>query len=83
MGMRRTLARVVALALASLAPVAAGAGAPLNVLFIAVDDLRTDLGCYNDDDAVTPHLDRQSDRVRLKHATACDRAVFIALRRTG
>ena len=28
-----------------------------NVLFIAVDDLRPELGCYGSDVAVTPHLD--------------------------
>jgi len=33
-------------------------GQPLNVLFIAVDDLRTELGCYGVEYAQTPRLDR-------------------------
>ena len=42
---------------------------PLNVLFIASDDLTSSLGCYGDPIAVTPHLDRLSDMgVRFDNA---------------
>ena len=34
------------------------AGEKLNVLFIAVDDLRPELGCYESPIAKTPHLDQ-------------------------
>ena len=31
---------------------------PMNVLFIVVDDLRPELGCYGVDEVVSPHIDR-------------------------
>lgn len=45
------------LAVAHLPAFAETAARP-NVLFIAVDDLRTNLGCYGDPIAITPNLDR-------------------------
>lgn len=33
-------------------------GAPRNVLFVVVDDLNTDLGCYGAKQVHTPHIDR-------------------------
>ncbi|MEX0717828.1 MAG: sulfatase [Planctomycetaceae bacterium] len=42
---------------------------PLNVLFIVVDDLRSDLGCYGHPFVKTPHLDRLAKRgVRFERA---------------
>jgi iduronate 2-sulfatase len=39
-----------------------GAGAvsakPMNVLFIAIDDLRPEIGCYGNDEVKTPNIDR-------------------------
>lgn len=37
---------------------------PLNVLFIAVDDLRPQLGCYGHSEMVTPSLDRLAGQSR-------------------
>jgi len=43
--------------LIALATTAFAAGKP-NVLFIAIDDLRPELGCYGSPSAKTPHIDR-------------------------
>ncbi len=40
-----------------------------NVLFIVADDLRTDLACYGEEEAITPHLDRLA-----RHGVRFDRA---------
>ena len=36
-----------------------------NILFICADDLRMNLGCYGDEIAVTPHLDRLAKESRV------------------
>ena len=39
--------------------------APPNVLFIAVDDLRPDLGCYGEGHMITPHMDTLASQGRM------------------
>ena len=46
-----------------------------NVLFIAVDDLRPALGCFGDRVAVTPHIDRLSERGTVFTKAYCQLAV--------
>lgn len=46
-----------------------------NVLFIAVDDLRPELGCYGANYMKTPHIDRLAERGVLFSRAYCQQAV--------
>jgi len=46
-----------------------------NVLFIAVDDLRVELGCYGNTPAITPHIDRLAKRGTLFLRAYCQQAL--------
>ena len=47
----------------------------LNVLFIAVDDLRPALGCYEDPIAITPNIDRLAAQGTVFRHAYCQQAV--------
>ena len=46
-----------------------------NILFIAVDDLRPAMGCYGDQVAITPNMDRLADNGLLFNQAYCQVAV--------
>ncbi len=46
-----------------------------NVLFIAVDDLRPELGCYGSEIAVTPNLDKLASQGLLFERAYCQQAI--------
>ena len=70
---RRLLSVLTALSMLSPLGFSAGSGASrkLNVLFIAVDDLRPQLGCYGQNHMITPNIDRLAQNGVLFNRAYC------------
>ncbi len=56
-------------------PAADASATPPNILFIAVDDLRPELGCYGSDIAFTPNLDALAADGLLFNRAYCQQAI--------
>ena len=57
-----------------------GAEPRTNVLFIAVDDLRPELGCYGQEEILSPHIDKLAGQGTLFNRAYCQVAVCGASR---
>lgn len=59
----------------SVIPWMADAEKPKNILFIAIDDLRTALGCYGDTLSITPYMDELAQKGFVFERAYCQQAV--------
>ena len=55
--------------------ISAKAKEPLNVVFISIDDMNTDLGCYGHEIVKTPHMDRLARMGRRFDQAYCQMAL--------
>ncbi len=72
--MTRILTSLATLLLVAISTLHAAAGKP-NVLFIATDDMRPQLGCYGDPLAKSPNLDRLAARGMVFNRAYCQQAL--------
>lgn len=51
-----------------------------NILFIALDDLRPELGCYGNQEIISPNMDRLASEGLVFNRTYCQQAICMASR---
>ena len=71
----RFLSQLFALMLLPVSGEEAGSPSRPNILLILVDDLKPAIGAYGDEHAITPHLDRLSNRGMRFDLAYCNQAV--------
>ena len=72
--MKLPRASSIALILLAACTVQGAAGRQMNVLFIVIDDLRKELGCYGVEEMHTPNIDRLAGKGMLFHIRSATRA---------
>lgn len=75
MSLRLVCLSLPLVAFAATRPALAAEPARPNVLFFAVDDLRTDIGCFGNAEAKTPQIDALAKRGMVFRRAYCQQAV--------
>ncbi|MDA7614970.1 sulfatase-like hydrolase/transferase [Akkermansiaceae bacterium] len=52
-----------------------------NILFIAIDDMRPEMGCYDSPIAITPNIDKLAGKGLLFNRAYCQQAILFAIAR--
>lgn len=66
---------LTALVFGTIGEIHAEESRPLNVLMIAIDDMRPELGCYGVDHIISPNIDRLASEGRQFNRAYCQQAV--------
>jgi len=73
--MKKTTTLILLLFIISFEVAHAQQGKKMNILFIAIDDLKTNLGCYGDKIAKTPNIDRLAKMGTVFNSNYCQQSV--------
>ena len=73
--MKKITLLILFLSIFSFRVVHAQQGKKMNILFLAIDDLKTNLGCYGDKIAKTPNIDRLAKMGTVFNSNYCQQSV--------